>query len=81
VIRTVGEESDNYSERHCEWQRIQLMERKFAPPEERLRSLIAREKLMPKDVLAAARESEESAARLYRDRDRAVARDYQLLSA
>jgi uncharacterized protein (DUF885 family) len=43
-----------------------LMERKFAPPEERLRSLIAREKLMPR-TLAAARENLKNPPHIYTD--------------
>jgi uncharacterized protein (DUF885 family) len=41
-----------------------LMERKFASPEERLRSLIAREKLMPK-TLAVARENLKNPPHIY----------------
>ncbi len=41
-----------------------LMERKFAPPEDRLRSLIAREKLMPK-TLRDARENLRNPPRIY----------------
>ncbi len=43
-----------------------LMERKFAPPEERLRSLIAREKLMPR-TFAAARENLKNPPHVYTD--------------
>ena len=43
-----------------------LMERKFAPPEERLRSLIAREKLMPR-TFVAARENLKNPPRVYTD--------------
>ena len=43
-----------------------LMERKFAPPEERLRSLIAREKLMPK-TFAEARENLKNPPQVYTD--------------
>ena len=43
-----------------------LMERKFAPPEERLRSLIAREKLMPR-TLAEARENLKNPPQVYTD--------------
>ena len=49
-----------------------LMERKFAPPDDRLRSLIAREKLMPSRLdCRSARQPQESAAHLHRDRHRA----------
>jgi uncharacterized protein (DUF885 family) len=41
-----------------------LMERKFAPPDERLRSLIAREKQMPA-VFAAARQNLKNPPRIY----------------
>jgi uncharacterized protein (DUF885 family) len=41
-----------------------LMERKFAPPDERLRSLIAREKLMPA-VFIAARQNLKNPPRVY----------------
>jgi uncharacterized protein (DUF885 family) len=41
-----------------------IMSRKFAPPEERLRSLIAREKQMP-DVLRAARSNLKNPPRVY----------------
>jgi len=41
-----------------------LMERKFAPPEDRLRSLIAREKLMPK-TLKDARENLKNPPQIY----------------
>ena len=43
-----------------------LMERKFAPPEERLRSLIAREKLMPK-TFVQARENLKDPPKVYTD--------------
>jgi uncharacterized protein (DUF885 family) len=43
-----------------------LMERKFAPPEERLRSLIAREKMMPK-TFAEARENLKNPPQVYTD--------------
>ena len=41
-----------------------LMERKFAPPDDRLRSLIAREKQMPA-LLAAARVNLKNPPRIY----------------
>jgi uncharacterized protein (DUF885 family) len=53
VIRPWEKNADNYSST-CANGAFTLMERKFAPPDERLRSLIAREKLMPA-VLAEAR--------------------------
>jgi uncharacterized protein (DUF885 family) len=43
-----------------------LMERKFAPPEERLRSLIVREKMMPK-TFAEARENLKNPPQVYTD--------------
>ena len=57
------------------------MERKFAPPDDRLRSLIAREKQMPALLDRGPRQSQEPAAHLHRDRHRAVARHHQLLSS
>lgn len=49
-----------------------LMERKFAPPETRLRDLISRERQMPAALLAA-RESQKSAEDLHRNRAGAIA--------
>ncbi|HEX4319657.1 MAG TPA: DUF885 domain-containing protein [Acidobacteriaceae bacterium] len=43
-----------------------LMERKFAPPEDRLRSLIAREKLMPQ-VFAEAKQNLKNPPKVYTD--------------
>ena len=56
-----------------------IMSRKFAPPDERLKSVIARERQMPKMFAGGARESEEPAAHLYRSRDRAIAGHHQFL--
>ncbi|HVU45540.1 MAG TPA: DUF885 domain-containing protein [Terracidiphilus sp.] len=53
TIRPWAKNADNYSSA-CANAAFVLMERKFAPPDERLRSLIAREKQMP-TLLAAAR--------------------------
>jgi uncharacterized protein (DUF885 family) len=53
TIRPWAMNADNYSST-CANAAFVLMERKFAPPDERLRSLIAREKQMPA-LLAAAR--------------------------
>jgi uncharacterized protein (DUF885 family) len=53
TIRPWQKDADNYSST-CASGAFALMERKFAPPDDRLRSLIAREKLMP-PLLAAAR--------------------------
>jgi len=53
VIRPWQKNADNYSST-CANGAFTLMERKFAPPDERLRSLIAREKQMA-PLLAAAR--------------------------
>ena len=46
TIRPWEKNADNYSSA-CAGSAFALMERKFAPPDERLRSLIAREKQMP----------------------------------
>jgi uncharacterized protein (DUF885 family) len=53
TIRPWAKDADNYSSA-CASGAFVLMERKFAPPDDRLRSLIAREKQMPA-LLAAAR--------------------------
>jgi uncharacterized protein (DUF885 family) len=53
TIRPWEKNADNYSSA-CANAAFVLMERKFAPPDERLRSLIAREKHMP-GLLGAAR--------------------------
>ena len=56
-----------------------IMSRTFAPPEARLKSLTARERLMPK-VLAEARANlKNPAADFHRDRDRADARQHLVL--
>ena len=52
VLRPWEKNPDNYSGAVSN-AAFSLMERKFAPPEERLRSLIAREKLMPATFAAA----------------------------
>jgi uncharacterized protein (DUF885 family) len=53
TIRPWQKNADNYSST-CANAAFVLMERKFAPPDDRLRSLVAREKQMPA-LLAAAR--------------------------
>ena len=58
-----------------------IMERDFAPANERLRLLCAREKRMPAALRAAARQPAQPAPDLYRDRDRAAARYRELLPA
>ena len=63
VVRPWEKNADNYSG-SISRAAFSLMERKFAPPEERLRSLIAREKLMPKTLLAA-RENLKNPPRIY----------------
>jgi uncharacterized protein (DUF885 family) len=63
TIRPWEKNPDNYSGSISN-AAFSLMERKFAPPEERLRSLIAREKLMPK-TLVAARENLKNPPRIY----------------
>jgi uncharacterized protein (DUF885 family) len=63
VIRSWEKNPDNYSGSISN-AAFSLMERKFAAPDERLRSLIAREKLMPK-TLAAARENLKNPPHIY----------------
>ena len=63
TVRPWEKNPDNYSGSISN-AAFSLMERKFAPPEERLRSLIAREKLMPKS-LVAARENLKNPPRIY----------------
>jgi uncharacterized protein (DUF885 family) len=63
VIRPWEKNPDNYSGAISN-SAFSLMERKFAPAEDRLRSLIAREKLMPK-TLAYARENLKNPPRVY----------------
>ncbi len=63
TIRPWEKDADNYSST-CANGAFTLMERKFAPPDERLRSLIAREKQMPA-LLAAARVNLKNPPRIY----------------
>ena len=63
TVRPWEKNPDNYSGSISN-AAFSLMERKFAPPEERLRSLIAWEKLMPKS-LVAARENLKNPPRIY----------------
>ena len=63
VIRPWEKNPDNYSG-SISGAAFALMERKFAPPEDRLRSLIAREKLMP-NTLKAARENLKNPPQIY----------------
>jgi uncharacterized protein (DUF885 family) len=63
TVRPWEKNPDNYSGSISN-AAFSLMERKFAPPEERLQSLIAREKLMPKS-LVAARENLKNPPRIY----------------
>lgn len=63
TIRPWEKNADNYSSA-CANGAFTLMERKFAPPDERLRSLIAREKQMPA-LLAAARVNLKNPPRVY----------------
>jgi len=63
VIRPWEMNADNYSSA-CANGAFVLMERKFAPPDERLRSLIAREKQMPA-LLAAARVNLQNPPRIF----------------
>ncbi len=73
TIRPWEKNADTYSST-CANGAFTLMERKFASPDERLRSLIAREKQMPALLDEARVNLEEPAAHLHRDRHRAVAR-------
>ncbi len=63
TIRPWEKNADNYSSA-CANGAFTLMERKFASPDERLRSLIAREKQMPK-LLGAARTNLRSPPHIY----------------
>ena len=63
VIRPWEKNADNYSST-CANGAFTLMERKFAPPDDRLRSLIAREKQMPA-LLADARVNLKNPPRIY----------------
>ena len=63
VIRPWEKNPDNYSG-SISGAAFSLMERKFASPEDRLRSLIAREKLMP-HTLAVARENLKNPPQIY----------------
>jgi uncharacterized protein (DUF885 family) len=63
TIRPWEKNADNYSSA-CANGAFTLMERKFAPPDERLRSLIAREKQMPA-LLATARVNLKNPPRVY----------------
>ncbi len=62
-IRPWEKNADNYSST-CANAAFVLMERKFAPPDQRLRSLVAREKQMPK-LLAEARVNLKNPPRVY----------------
>jgi uncharacterized protein (DUF885 family) len=63
TIRPWEKNADNYSST-CANAAFVLMERKFAPPDDRLRSLIAREAQMPK-LLAAARVNLKNPPRIF----------------
>ncbi|MGA7342545.1 MAG: DUF885 domain-containing protein [Terracidiphilus sp.] len=63
TIRSWQKDADNYSSA-CANGAFVLMERKFAPPDERLRSLVAREKQMPA-LLAAARVNLQNPPRIF----------------
>ena len=63
TIRPWEKNPDNYSSGIANSAFV-LMERKFAPPDERLRSLIAREKQMPA-VFVAARQNLKNPPRIY----------------
>jgi uncharacterized protein (DUF885 family) len=63
VIKPWQKNADNYSSA-CANGAFVLMERKFAPPDDRLRSLIAREKQMPA-LLATAHENLQNPPRVF----------------
>jgi uncharacterized protein (DUF885 family) len=63
TIRPWAKNADNYSST-CANAAFTLMERKFASPDDRLRSLIAREKQMP-GLLAEARENLQNPPRIF----------------
>ncbi len=63
TIRPWAKNADNYSSA-CANGAFTLMERKFAPPDDRLRSLVAREKQMP-DLLAEARVNLKNPPRIF----------------
>ena len=63
TIRPWAKDADNYSSA-CANAAFVLMERNFAPPDDRLRSLIAREKQMPA-LLAAAHENLQNPPRIF----------------
>ena len=63
TIRPQEKDADTYSST-CANAAFVLMERKFAPPDDRLRSLIAREKQMPA-LLAAARANLQNPPRIF----------------
>jgi uncharacterized protein (DUF885 family) len=63
TIRPWEKNADNYSSA-CANAAFVLMERKFAPPDDRLRSLVAREKQMPA-LLAAARVNLQNPPRIF----------------
>ncbi len=78
TVREWEKNPDNYSSGITN-SAYTIMSRKFAPPEARLKSLIERERRMPKVLAGRARESEESTAHLYRNRHRTNAGQPRLL--
>ena len=56
-----------------------MISRTFAPPEQRLKSLIARMKLMPNAPRRGPQEPRQPATGIHRDRDRAARRQPRLL--
>ena len=77
VLRPWAVDPDSYSSGLTRTAYI-MIKRSFAPPEERLRQLIAREKAMPAALAEAQDESPEPAAHLHRDRHRADGRQSRL---
>ena len=79
TIRQWEKNPDNYSSGISN-SIFSLMERKFAAPDERLKSVIAREQPDSRRLHRRTAEPQESAAHLYRDRAAADSRHHQLLS-
>jgi len=73
----VGEDPDGYSS-VCASGAFVLMERKFASPDERLRSLVSREKRMPA-LLTDARENLKNPPRIYTEMPLSSCRNCEFL--
>ena len=77
VVRPWAVDPDSYSSGLTRTAYI-MIKRNFAPPEDRLRRLIAREKAMPAALAHAKTESPEPAPCVHRHRDRADGRQSRL---